>query len=257
MNEQEWLACADPTPMLEFIRGRIADPLDSLSVKGDFRGKSTSAAVPWKAAQRKLRLFACACVRRTEEFGGPDALHAIRISEQYADGLVDMADLEDAFVSVRKLPEPIPCDADMALSVFGPTDMAWEARLIELLLGLGPDLDVRAVATKAAEIVTEREGAEYLSRRGRDERSQQAHLLRDMFGNPFRPVPLDTSLLTSKTRSLAKAIYEEGRFTNLPLLAKALKQDAGCANQDLRDHCMWPIPHVRGCWVVDLVLDKS
>jgi len=194
---------------------------------------------------------------RTKVFGGPDQLHAIRISEQYADGLVDKAALEDAFVPVRKLPEPIPWDADMALSVFGPTDMAWEARLIEVFLTLGPELDVRAVATKAAEIITECEGAEYLSRRGRDERSQQAHLLRDIFGNPFRPVPLDTSQLTAKTRSLAKAIYEEGRFTKLPLLAKALKQDAGCANRDLRDHCQWPIPHVRGCWVVDLVLGNS
>src|SRR5438552_13068667 len=114
----------------------------------------------------------------------------------------------------------------MALSVFGPTDMVWEARLIELLLNLGPELDVRAVATKAAELVTAGEGAESLSRRTRDERSQQAHLLRDIFGNPFRPVQLDTSWLTAKTRSLAEAIYDEGQFAKLPLLAKVLKQDA-------------------------------
>jgi hypothetical protein len=85
-------------------------------------------------------------------------------------------------------------------------------------LSLGPELDVQAVARKAAEIITQCEGAEYLSRRGRDERSQQAHLLRDIFGNLFRPVPLDTSLLTAKTRSLAKTIYDEGRFAKLPCL---------------------------------------
>ena len=25
MTEQEWLACADPTPMLEFLRGKASD----------------------------------------------------------------------------------------------------------------------------------------------------------------------------------------------------------------------------------------
>ena len=253
MNEQDWLICDDSIPMLEFLQTGSGAPFDSPSREIDSQDEGDRGVLSWKATQRKLRLFACACMRRTKVFGGPDQLHAIRISEQYADGLVDRAALEDAFVPVKKLPEPIPCDADFALSVLGPTNMLWEARLIDVFLTLGPELDVRAVATKAAEIVTQCEGA----RRGRDERSQQAHLLRDIFGNPFRPVQLDTSRLTAKTRSLAEAIYEEGRFAKLPLLAKALKQDACCANRDLLDHSRWPIQHVRGCWVVDLVLGKS
>src|SRR5579864_4184325 len=39
MTEQEWLACTDPDPMLEFLRSNATD--------------------------RKLRLFACACCRHT------------------------------------------------------------------------------------------------------------------------------------------------------------------------------------------------
>jgi hypothetical protein len=257
MNEQEWLTCDDPRPMLEFLRANLSNPFESLFDKTDSRNERPRGLLSWKAAQRKLRLFACACVRRTKVIASPDRLCALWISEQYADGLVDKAALEAAFVPVKKLPEPIPCDADMALSVFGPTDMAWEAKLIELLLSLGPELDVRSAATKAAEIVTQREGAESLSRRGREETRQQANVLRDIFGNPFRPVHFDTSRLTARIRSLAKAIYEEGRFADLPALAQALEQDAVCANRDLLHHCQWPIPHVRGCWVVDLVLEKS
>jgi hypothetical protein len=257
MNEQDWLKCDDSIPMLEFIRENLSDPLEKLSGKTDFPNEGALGFLSWKAAQRKLRLFACACVRRTEEFGGPVGLDAIETSEKYADGLVDKATLEVAFARLRKGPEPIAHDADMALSVFGPTDMAWETRLIGLLFCLGPALDVRAVATKAAAIVTKRDGAEPLSRRGTSETNQQAHLLRDIFGNPFRPLSLDPSCFNDTMRSVAKAIYEEGRFADLSRLARALKKDAGCANPGLREHCQWPIRHVRGCWAVDLVLGLS
>jgi len=269
MKEQDWLTCNDSIPMLEFLQGSLSDPFDSLFDKTDPSSDRAPGLPSWKATQRKLRLFACACMRRVTSFGSADQDHAIRISERYADGLVGRAALEEAFVPVRKPPEPIPWDADFALSVFGPTDMVWEARLIEVFLTLGPELDVRAVATKTAEIITHCEGADYLSTRGRAERSQQAHLLRDIFGNPFRPVRLDPSCLNEKTRAIAETIYNEktravaktiyrrGQFANLPQLARALKKDAGCTNRELWDHCQWPIQHVRGCWVVDLVLGKS
>jgi hypothetical protein len=42
----------------------------------------------------------------------------------------------------------------------------------------------------------------------------------------------------------------------MPILADAL-QDAGCVNDDVLNHCRGPGPHLRGCWVVDLVLGKE
>jgi hypothetical protein len=43
----------------------------------------------------------------------------------------------------------------------------------------------------------------------------------------------------------------------MPILADAL-QDAGCDNMDVLTHCRDAAQvHVRGCWVVDLVLGKS
>ena len=55
---------------------------------------------------------------------------------------------------------------------------------------------------------------------------------------------------------IAQAIYDNRAFDRLPILADAL-EDAGCDNADILAHCRGPGPHVRGCWVVDLLLGKS
>jgi hypothetical protein len=89
------------------------------------------------------------------------------------------------------------------------------------------------------------------------EAAVQVALLRDIFGNPFRPVKLKPAWLTSTVVQLARGIYEERAFDRMPILADAL-QDAGCDNDDVLDHCRDAKQvHVRGCWVVDLVLGKS
>jgi hypothetical protein len=85
-------------------------------------------------------------------------------------------------------------------------------------------------------------------------------LVRDIFGNPVRPLPsLDHSLLTwnaGTVPKLAQAIYEERRFADLPILADAL-EEAGSTNADILDHCRQPGEHIRGCWLVDLLLGKA
>jgi hypothetical protein len=83
-----------------------------------------------------------------------------------------------------------------------------------------------------------------------------ATLLRDIFGNPFRPVSFDPAWRMGNVLSLAQAIYDERAFERLPILADAL-EDAGCTNADVLGHCRGGGEHVRGCWVVDLVLGKS
>jgi hypothetical protein len=81
-------------------------------------------------------------------------------------------------------------------------------------------------------------------------------LISDIFGNPFRPVSLDPLWLTSDVLLLARGIYADRAFDRMPILADAL-QDAGCANDDILTHCCDPKRvHVRGCWVLDLLLGK-
>jgi hypothetical protein len=75
-------------------------------------------------------------------------------------------------------------------------------------------------------------------------------------GNPFRPAAADPRWLTTTVLALARGIYAERAFDRLPILADAL-QDAGCGNEDILTHCRGPGSHVRGCWVVDLVLGKG
>ena len=51
-------------------------------------------------------------------------------------------------------------------------------------------------------------------------------------------------------------MYESRGFAAMPVLADAL-EEAGCDSPDILTHCRGDGPHVRGCWVVDLVLGKS
>jgi hypothetical protein len=84
-------------------------------------------------------------------------------------------------------------------------------------------------------------------------------LLRDIFGNPFRPLTFDRSWLAWNNSTVAKisqAIYEDRAFDRLPVLADAL-EDAGCHDADILAHCRQSREHVWGCWVVDLLLGKE
>jgi hypothetical protein len=80
-------------------------------------------------------------------------------------------------------------------------------------------------------------------------------LVREVFGNPFRPVTIEPLWLAASdgaVRKLAQVIHDEAAFDRLPILADAL-EDAGCPDGDLLRHCREPDGHVRGCWAVDLL----
>jgi hypothetical protein len=88
----------------------------------------------------------------------------------------------------------------------------------------------------------------------------EAYLLQDVFGPlPFRPVAIDPAWLRwnfGTVPAIARHVYEDRAFHDLPILADAL-EDAGCTDQDILTHCRLPGEHVRGCWVVDLLLGKE
>jgi hypothetical protein len=77
-------------------------------------------------------------------------------------------------------------------------------------------------------------------------------------GDPLRLSPLPAAVLAWNDRlvpRLAQAIYDEYRWADLPLLADAL-MDAGCDNDEIVAHLRSLRPHVRGCWVIDLLTGR-
>jgi hypothetical protein len=81
--------------------------------------------------------------------------------------------------------------------------------------------------------------------------------LRDIYGPlPLRSIPFDFGWTSSTVKNLAETIYSERAFDLLPILADAL-EDVGCTNQEVLAHCRVPGGHVRGCWVLDLLLGRE
>jgi len=210
MTEQEWLACSEPQPMLDFLR--------------------------WRAkSDRKLRLFAvAACKRLGDLIANPLIVRAIEMAEQYADGLVDGAALR----SVERL-------------VRGPASQinTWAAFSDAHAAAYHVIQNVPRVASSGVK-VAQRTETRIL------EQKAQAELMRDLFGNSVYRVIVDSAWLTSNVTGLAQAIYADRVFDRLPILADAL-EDTGCDNADILNHCRQPGEHVRGCWVIDLLLGKS
>jgi hypothetical protein len=92
-----------------------------------------------------------------------------------------------------------------------------------------------------------------------EEKQSHSHLLRDLFGNLFYQVAAATNWLAwdgGAVPALAQAIYDERAFDRLPVLADAL-EEAGCDHAGLLSHCRARGVHVRGCWVVDVLLGKE
>jgi hypothetical protein len=185
---------------------------------------------------RKYRLLACYCCRdHLHEFRDDRTIRAIETAERDADGLASHEERQAAREQARQAvsrweAEGVPeagLFAQLALEALDPLRAAypdrWGAHRWVGFIAPGP---------------------------------RQCSRVRDMFGNPFRPVTADPAWLTPTVVALARGIYADRAFDRLPILADAL-QDAGCEDPEVLAHCRSDGPHVRGCWVVDLVLGKE
>lgn len=252
MTEQEWLACADPRQMVRFLIGTNAALV-----------MDVEAFPHCKGSDRKLRLFACACYFRIRQLL-PNILakKAVEVAERFADGLATSMELQGISSSVEErfmgIWEVFRGEAAITLL---PSYMA---------LGLARHISTPE-APKAAYYVSDSitnphvqpyavaSNSNFLKLQ-LEEKQPQAALLHCIFGPlPFRPITIDPLWRTWNDGlivQMAQNMYEERDFNDLPILSDALI-DAGCSNQDIIDHCRSKEPHVRGCWVVDLLLGKE
>jgi len=220
VTEAEWLTCDDSVPMIDFLYGNVSD--------------------------RKLRLFGCACCRRIWHIYDEAARHAVEVAEQHADGTATKAECRAVERAVKYAGPRVVIDGSAyRAAAHGSRDTAGEHA----------DVQVPHPRYPWAESDYDAYRREYLGAFER-ERLSNILLLRDIFGNPFRPVAFDPAWRTDTAVALAAQMYESRDFSVMPILADAL-QDAGCDNDDILAHCRGDGPHVRGCWVVDLVLGKS
>jgi hypothetical protein len=188
-----------------------------------------------KASQRKLRLFACALGRRLWGRLSNDAVrHAVEFAERVADGRASRAKLKPAW------------DAACASHRGTHGQRAnWAAAH-----SASPDIRFWAGASAC------QAGMTGLRKAG------VAAVLREVFGNLFRPVAFDPAWRTADVTALVTSAYEERLMPSgeldphrLSVLADALEELGAAA--EVVAHLRGPGPHLRGCWAVDLCLGKA
>jgi len=196
----------------------------------DFLGETVSS--------RKLRLFAVASCRRAANLLDRDH-NTLQVAEQYADGQMNLEDFNFAW--------------------WDACEQHDEATRLQAIRGspLGATLDAVWVDNEHCgdQFDLTRDICRVMSLP--NDRAVLVAIIRDLIGLfPFRAITSIPNWRTELAHSIAQGIYADRAFDRLPILADAL-EDAGCDNRDILDHCRQPGEHVRGCWVVDLVLGKE
>lgn len=258
MNELEWLSCTKPLPMLHFLAGKVSE--------------------------RKLVLFSLACCRRiwhlmTDEV----SRRAVETTENYLGGRAGREELDAArTIALRKSEEMLETYGSALRKLtdgLRRPDGSWEEPTIcEKVskafrehayhnLNFSAASAAAGCAALAADTVAYEVAAAasgYETAPGDDYRDFEAltaeeaalsMILREVVGNPFRSICLASKWLNQRVIAIADAVFENGAFERMPELADAL-ESAGCTNEDILAHCRGPGPHVRGCWVVDLLLGQ-
>lgn len=223
-----WQAAREPLSMLKFL------------------GDGTSA--------RKLRLLIVAVVRRIWSRCNEAEHAALDTLERLADGQATPEDLE-------RCRSQLAAPQSVYLGVFNR------------VVGFAADVERAPTKHTVMALLSVIDSASYLPGHFSMQRLHGAdraelkqamndltvELVREVFGNPFEPVAFDPAWLHwngGTVPALAQSIYDHRRFEELPILADALA-DAGCVSEQVRSHCLGPADHYRGCFVLDLILNRA
>jgi len=251
VTESDWLTSTDPQMMLSFLRDR------------------------GPVSERKLRLFAVAVASEVRHLMGDGrSRDALRVAERVADGLAldkwawargvaeaayvaaeawytatvnesTYADSDEVITAGWRWLVPLDAAAAARATLYRPAETAAQEAVRSML-----DVEewVRQVSRWEAG-----EGRSPNNTPGPGSRPRLAALLRDIFGNPFSPLVFDSSWSTESIVALSREIYEARAWDRMSVLADAL-EDAG-ADLSVVQHCREPGVHVKGCHIIDAILN--
>ena len=233
MNAETWQTTTDATGMLEHLFGM----------------RSPDSVLP---EPRPVWLYLLACARRA----WPQLPWVMRMLVEVAELLPDRHPIDG------RLKSAATAAAESLIGNEDPDEALAEAEQTLSLAGRSRPYTVNEVIPEAKTWVGLAHliyfpfyGGTPLFRRIPDE-FHSADLVREVFGNPFQPVPFPYHWKTSDVKAMARGMYRTRDFSAMPFLADAL-QDAGCNDNDVLTHCRGEDTHVRGCWVLDGLLDPT
>jgi hypothetical protein len=231
MTASEWLTSSDPESMLKMI---LAD-----------------------ASERQLRLFACACARyHWSDFDHARSREAIEVTERFADGLATEREHQSASNAARAVAKAITWT--ISEGWYNPRGR------LSSLRALARDASQRRIKNSITQAVRVTLQLAYFDGKHGASMARLKELLccylRDIFSSQVAHIhPPDAIVLARNdhaVRHVAQSIYEDRDFARMPILGDAL-EDAGCDEEAILAHCRGAGPHVRGCWVLDLILGKN
>jgi hypothetical protein len=237
--KEEWLKSNAPKKMLSYLKRRKR----------------------LMAKSRKLQLFACGCCRQIWQLlKDKRSRRAVEITEQFVDKRTTAGEHSvaanaawDAFhaTSTHAEEQGARTNARHAIN-YEDYAMAFACGAAHAATAPGGFVQAAARAVGAVEWMSGADGNYSASTCSHE----QAALLRDIFHNPFQPMPtIDPAWLAwngGTIPKLAQAIYDGHAFDRMPILADAL-EEAGCDNEEMLGHCRGSGLHVKGCWLLDLL----
>lgn len=203
---------------------------------------------------RQRQLFAVACCYRVwDQIKDQRLRDAIEAAERLADGEIDEAEYETYFQPIEDIhahTRTEDFETNLRRSIYfslRPLRSAEESNWF-----------TKGIAESLASFLVAEENQERLAIQ-RAEEIAQCQIIRDLFGSPFQPFRFDAAWLNVQGRGageLAETIYRDRRFDLLPSLGDVLEK-SGCHDERVLAHCRSDGPHVRGCWVIDALLQKE
>jgi hypothetical protein len=275
MTEADWLACDHAAPMLIYLRGEVSEQerAESKASLHSGAGVLYPGPSPFFPPVRFTRFIAACLGRlRLSPLEEP-TIRYLDAFQRYADGNSTLDEVQECCSAMHAAGVPGQRRAEDYLAFWGGgTPFAARSACRGTSGAFAWAVAKDSIAMTCAE-ATEDDWFEWgfsggppdplfqATRRAEDR--EQVRLLREVLGNPFRPITFDASWRTPTVVMLAEAAddscllpCDELEQDRLAVLADAL-EDAGCSNTDVLSHLRGPGPHSPGCWALDLCLGMT